>query len=93
MGVPNRTPSPARIGYFRFDNVVSRRRVSEMCTRWGHAALALVLTVTVGSSALADCMSGMATAEVQMACCTAPALSTAVSIAPAALQRIHELGV
>ena len=50
---------------------LGRRKISEMCTRWGHAALALVLTVTVGSSALADCMSGTATTEVQMACCKA----------------------
>lgn len=40
-------------------------------TRWGHAALALVLSVTLGSSALAECMSGQTTAEAQMACCKA----------------------
>ena len=50
---------------------LSKHTIREMCTRWGHAALALVLSATLGSSALADCMSGMTTPEVQMACCKA----------------------
>ena len=42
-----------------------------MGTRWGHVALALVLSATLGSSAVAACMSGLTTADAQMACCKA----------------------
>ena len=47
------------------------RRIQTMSTRWGHVALALVLSVTLGSSALAECMSGQSSAAAQMACCKA----------------------
>ena len=46
-------------------------RIQGMGTRWVHAALALVLSATLGSSAVAECMSGRTTADAQMACCKA----------------------
>ncbi len=50
----------------------SGRRIQAMGgTRRGHVALALVLSVTLGSSAVAECMSGQTSAEAQMACCKA----------------------
>lgn len=42
-----------------------------MGTRWGRAVLAFVVSGILGSSAVAECMSGLTTADAQMACCKA----------------------